>query len=464
MHQKAAVGLALLLICPILDRLMDDRIMAWERSAPLVVDHTCTDLSRIPSEWIETIKTRYRIYYGHASHGHQLIAGLEEIHTTHGAPHLVAIDYSLPIRNDALCMLHQGNDPAAFYAELQSFLNANPTINIAMFSWCGEAGYNDWQTTLDEYLQRMQAFEEANPDVTLVYMTGHAQEADIGGVNRYQFNQRLRQFVIDNNRVLFDFADIDAWYEGEQHTFTAPSWTDLPGQLIPQQHPHYYGEIIDHTTLENCVHKGTAVWWMLAKMAGWTDAVPVELAGFSARRRTTGVLLSWQTASESGNLGFQVERSDDGKNFSALTFIAGEGTTQVTQNYAYLDDTAQAGKTIFYRLLQIDRDGSCRYSSIIRIHLDLPTRLNLEQNRPNPFNPCTEIGYEIADTEHVSLKVFDLHGRRINTLIDNIQPPGSYLVRWNGLNFTGEPVGSGVYLYQLRTDGWMITKKMLLVR
>jgi hypothetical protein len=91
-------------------------------------------------------------------------------------------------------------------------------------------------------------------------------------------------------------------------------------------------------------------------------------------------------------------------------------------------------------------------------------RTRLFQNTPNPFNPETEIRFELASPSDVSITVFDAGGRLVRTLASGNQPAGSHTVRWNGHNDGGEPVSSGVYFYRMRTTGFDQTRKMVLLK
>ncbi|NLT50467.1 MAG: T9SS type A sorting domain-containing protein, partial [Ignavibacteria bacterium] len=90
---------------------------------------------------------------------------------------------------------------------------------------------------------------------------------------------------------------------------------------------------------------------------------------------------------------------------------------------------------------------------------------SLSQNYPNPFNPSTMINYQIPMNSNVNLKIFDILGREVITLVNEHKPAGSYTVEWNGTNSAGKQVGNSVYFYQLKaSDGFVETKKMLLLR
>ncbi|MBM2841963.1 MAG: Por secretion system C-terminal sorting protein, partial [Bacteroidetes bacterium] len=95
---------------------------------------------------------------------------------------------------------------------------------------------------------------------------------------------------------------------------------------------------------------------------------------------------------------------------------------------------------------------------------NLPTETYLDQNYPNPFNPSTSIGFHITENASVSLRVYDILGREIETLVNEQLPLGSYTVNWDGRNSSGTQVGSGMYFYRLQTNGHTIVKRMLLLR
>ncbi len=247
--------------------------VAWQTglAEAVVIDHTCTDLSAIPDIWIDEVKATMKVHYGHTSHGSQLTTGLDRLMMISSRSYFVSMSTSsLPMEEGALCIYHPSNDPAAYYADTQAILGANPTINHSMFGWCCQATYDDWEDYLNDYLTNMQAFEAANPDVTFIYMTGNAQADGESGYNRYQFNEEIRLFCRENDKVLFDFADLDAWYNGEQHTYNHNRIK------VPLEHPHFNGDEAGHTTYESCEQKGRAVWWMMARLAGWDPDVADE--------------------------------------------------------------------------------------------------------------------------------------------------------------------------------------------
>ncbi|MBI5473471.1 MAG: T9SS type A sorting domain-containing protein [Ignavibacteriae bacterium] len=208
-------------------------------------------------------------------------------------------------------------------------------------------------------------------------------------------------------------------------------------------------------------------------------ALPVQLAQFTASFvGANSVRLDWRTVSELNNYGFYVERSANGTSgFSVLpgSFIAGNGTTNQSHDYSYTDNTVAPGRW-FYRLQQIDLDQSLHYSEPVAVDVltdvkpvQHPDVFELQQNYPNPFNPTTTIKFTIpvgtgpAGTtlagRHAPslLKVFDLLGREVATLVNEPMQAGSYTITWNA-----EGMASGVYLCKLTSNNFSQTKTMIL--
>ena len=186
-------------------------------------------------------------------------------------------------------------------------------------------------------------------------------------------------------------------------------------------------------------------------------ALPVELTSFTAQVTNEGVRLSWTTASELNNSGFEVQRSTNQTNWATLGFVRGAGTTTEAQSYSFVD--ASASGRVFYRLKQVDFDGQFEYSNIIEVNAGVPKTFALEQNYPNPFNPSTAISYQLPVAGNVSLKVFDMLGKEVATLVNARQEAGAYTVNFNANNLS-----SGVYFYRLQAGNFVQTRKMMLVK
>ncbi|MCW8816640.1 MAG: T9SS type A sorting domain-containing protein [Ignavibacteriaceae bacterium] len=191
--------------------------------------------------------------------------------------------------------------------------------------------------------------------------------------------------------------------------------------------------------------------------------VPVELLSFTAGLNSGIVTLNWVTATETNNKGFEVERLQNYKitglqYWEIIGFIPGYGTTTETHSYSFEDNNLKQGN-YQYRLKQIDFDGSFKYSDIVKVEISAPVEFSLEQNFPNPFNPSTSIQYAISGKQFVSLKIYDLLGNEITTLVNEEKPIGKYEVEFNA---TGLP--SGIYFYKLQAGDFIQTKKMILMK
>jgi hypothetical protein len=174
--------------------------------------------------------------------------------------------------------------------------------------------------------------------------------------------------------------------------------------------------------------------------------VPVELISFNGNTAGQKVNLTWITASEKNNRGFEIERAMDTgyKDWAEIGFVEGKGTSIKLNRYSFTDYDIKPG-TYFYRLKQVDFDGSCKYSNEIEINILLPLQYSLSRNYPNPFNPSTKISYFIPKSSWVQIKVFDALGNEISTLVTELKPAGEYKVDFDAVNLAG-----GVYFYQLR--------------
>ena len=149
--------------------------------------------------------------------------------------------------------------------------------------------------------------------------------------------------------------------------------------------------------------------------------------------------------------------------WTKIGFVPGHGTTTELQFYTFVDESVSSGK-YQYRLKQIDYDGTFEYSDIVEVVVDLRIEFSLEQNYPNPFNPATKIKYTIpanlkSEMSNVSLIIFDVLSIKITSLVNEEKPAGIYEVEWDA---TGLP--SGIYFYQLKTESYIETKKMLLLK
>lgn len=190
------------------------------------------------------------------------------------------------------------------------------------------------------------------------------------------------------------------------------------------------------------------------------QAIPVELASFTASQSASGVTLKWLTITETNNSGFEIQKSVNGSGYEKIGFVKGSGTTANAKSYEFKDaDMPSHNQSIKYRLKQLDYDGTVNYSSVAEVNYVSPKKYELSQNYPNPFNPSTVINFQLASAGKVTLKVYNVLGKEVATLINKDMPAGSHSVKFNAGNMS-----SGLYFYTLTAGNFTSTKKMILIK
>jgi len=208
-----------------------------------------------------------------------------------------------------------------------------------------------------------------------------------------------------------------------------------------------YTQVRDSVYTQNATVNGTE-----------TRVLPVELVSFDAISGKDYVKLTWTTASESNNFGFEIEKSKDQINFIKIGFVPGSGTTEKEMHYSYMDNNLSSG-IYFYRLKQIDYDGKFTYSKIINTEINKPEAIYLYQNYPNPFNSNTKIIFDLKENCFAEIYVYNVVGQMVRKLISGDMKSGHY-----ELNFNSEGLSSGVYFYTLKTKNYVLTRKLSIIK
>jgi hypothetical protein len=278
----------------------------------------------------------------------------------------------------------------------------------------------------------------------------------------------LNDVVVTGGVVTFgDVGFIKAISTGSgQLLWTVP----LPGafypepRVVPVHHPRFTPDgntVYVSTTIlagnENDPHS------FLYSIATGDTIINVELVSFNASVVNSDITLNWATATETNNYGFEIQRkkykdADINTGWNAIGFVEGSGTTTNTSTYSFVDADVITDR-YSYRLKQIDFDGSFEYSPVIEVEVSSPEEFTLEQNYPNPFNPATTISFSIPSGAVTSLKVYDIIGNEVATLVDEEKHAGVYEI-----NFNASALSSGVYFYQLTAGGFIQTQKMVLLK
>jgi hypothetical protein len=225
----------------------------------------------------------------------------------------------------------------------------------------------------------------------------------------------------------------------------------------------------DYTNIAAFNKKVYPIWMRMdgSALSVWTAIihdslvfVPVELENFTVRNESDKIILQWQTASELNNKGFEVQRKFANSDFASVGFVEGKGTTTEKQFYNFIDKPSENG-LYSYRLKQIDFSGVNHFTDEVEIQFISSIQVRLEQNYPNPTNSRTVIQWSIPIYAHVKLKLYDVLGREVLTLVDGFREPGLYE---NQIDFTKTDLPSGIYLYELRIGSVSALKKLILLK
>ena len=242
----------------------------------IVADHTSvTEFGLIPDGYFDQIRLNYRFFYGHTSHGSQIITGINMLASENSTL------YQKPTFNEISDDLGSNGD-VSWVQPTRDFLNTHPDYNVVMWSWCG--GVDSSPGSITAYLDAMNQLEGEYPNVKFVYMTGHLDGIGVMG-NVYARNNQIRDYCRTHGKILFDFADIES-YDPDGNYY--PNDSDACNWCSTWVSTHTFTfssgcpamDSCAHTNCFNCYQKAKAFWWMMARLAGWpgvgSDTSPVR--------------------------------------------------------------------------------------------------------------------------------------------------------------------------------------------
>lgn len=190
--------------------------------------------------------------------------------------------------------------------------------------------------------------------------------------------------------------------------------------------------------------------------------LPVLLLSFTGSVNKRDVSLKWVTESENNNAGFEIQRAllnSGNLNWEKAGYVNGSGTKNEPVTYSFNDLKVNSG-IYKYRLKQIDFNGNAEYFILeSRLEIELPNSFNLGQNYPNPFNPITKIDYQVPKSSLINIKIYDITGRELRTIVNEIKEPGYYTESIDASAFS-----SGVYFYRMIAGTYSRILKMMILK
>lgn len=247
----------------------------------IIIDHSTADIKKIPRQWVEKAKRDLHIAYGHTSHGSQITTGMKglvsfagDLYSWNSGGRGGALD----IRDGNLGSAKDlGNPDRTAWAETtRACLDSNPATNVVIWSWCGQVS-SSTQADIERYLSMMSGLEKEYPGVKFVYMTGHTDGSGLTG-NLHIRNQQIRRYCETNNKILYDFEDIESYdpdgkYFGDRHVrdscdYKGGNWA-VEWQNSHREGVDWYRCPSAHSQPLNANLKAYAAWWLWARLAGW---------------------------------------------------------------------------------------------------------------------------------------------------------------------------------------------------
>jgi len=180
---------------------------------------------------------------------------------------------------------------------------------------------------------------------------------------------------------------------------------------------------------------------------------------------TQGVTLKWGTQSELNSKVWEIERSLSVTGpFTKIAEKPAQGTTNLPTEYSYFDGTVAAQQIYYYQLVEVSNTGDRTPYGPIEVRTLGPSSFALAAPMPNPFSGQAEIKYQLPAASVVSLKIYNIAGQMVRTLVNEAKSAGVYSAIWNGRDDKGQSMPNGVYIYSLEAGSYKATKKITLIK
>ena len=349
----------------------------------------------------------------------------------------------------------EGEIPSQERTAIIDFLNSGTTVSQKTFLIAGDdigfnhgrAGQPGYDSTFYSYYLHAKYFDD---DVSTLFSNYGLVGEDV--------NNGLRDSIFSDypDAIGIKFGGVPAYrfasLRAESDTVGGVAFDGSKYNIM--YFPFEFREVVSNVT-PSCKRliSGSLDW-----LSNAASLLPVELESFAANVLNKNVSLSWTTATETNNSGFVIERKVKDGSYKEIAFVKGNGTTTSKSSYSFKDKNLNPG-SYYYRLKQVDFDGSFELSKEMIAEISTPNSFVLEQNYPNPFNPSTIIKFSIPTDEFVNLSIYNIVGEKVASLLNGKIASGTHEINFNAIN-----LASGTYIYKLQAGSFVSTRKMMVIK
>ena len=415
----------------------------------IIADHSIVNLIRndqIPDSAIMSAKQSLHIVYGHTSHGSQLTSGMtglpafkEGLGGTEGLYdwHDGLEEGSLDIDDYGISGDLGNPDRTSWADRTRTYLEnpSNADVNVVIWSWCGQVS-GATETDIETYLNLMSSLESDYPNIRFVYMTGHTDGSGLEG-NLHLRNEQIRDYCSANNKILYDFADIESYdpdgdYFGDKYVTDSCNYDDgeISGNWADEwcdNHPdEWYDCSSAHSHALNANLKAYAAWYLWVRLTGWSAIEAPVLSPITPNPSFTGnISLNWVGSQDADNYSIYRDFSYINGYKESLIEI---GNTEET----YFNDSVSIDAVYYYAVCSSNETGTSDFSNCVSVSVEFP----------NPTPPILElISSDPSNTGEISLNWTE-------------NPNGLHYTIYRHTSLITELNSSVTNLYQTSTPGY----------